>query len=410
MKSGLFRHRLAPALIASVLLHLLVAVWVWLAEPGAQPSRNPVTGGVSLVELEFIDVPPPPVPAPEAPTVVPPREATRPVRKPKPVEPVAEPPRPVEPIPSLEEGPLAGAGAQEDRPVAGAGEGEAPRKLVLVPSWLGGAPSTGAPGAEPESRGRTLRPGDPSLEPESNAETSERLTARVQDWADDGAATARAKGIGQHPYFEQARDSMEGALARTEGGDARQLGIKNPMAGILKNYTQAAEEYGKTGNPGGASPPPTPTQSERLAERFKDEPSAERLRMMVQARETLEALNNRGALLTLTLELRHARSGELLDAKLTEPSGNPQFDAFVLRVAPGALGTLTPPPEEALRGRDSLRTQWLVEGWLYTPKELLDAASALASGQLVLPLDLLLEKERMKGTRFEYRARLLKVY
>jgi hypothetical protein len=287
---------------------------------------------------------------------------------------------------------------------------DAPRKLVLVPSWPAGAASESAPTGEPAPRGRTLYPGDAALESESTEETSERLTARVQDWMDDEAAGARAGGVGKHPYFEQVRGSMEGALARTEGGEAHQLGIRNPIAGVLKSYTQAAEEYARTGNPGGASPPPTPLHSEQLAERFKDEPAARRLMMAIQGRETLEALNNRSALLTVTLELRQARSGELLDAKLTEPSGNPQFDAFVLRVVPGALGTSAPPPEEALRGRDSLRTLWQVEGWLYTPKELLDAASTLASGQLALPLDLLLDPEKLERPRFEYRARLLKVY
>jgi hypothetical protein len=254
-----------------------------------------------------------------------------------------------------------------------------------------------------------LHPGDAALEPETSGETSERLSARVQDWVDDGAAGARAGGIGKHPYFEQVRGSMEGALARTEGGDAHQLGIQNPIAGILKNYAQASEEYARTGNPGGPAPS-GPLQSERLAERTRDEPAARQMRLAVQARETLEALNNRSALLTVTLELRQARSGELLDAKLTEPSGNRKFDAFVLRVVPGALGALTPPPEEALRGRDFLRTQWQVEGWLYTPKKLLEAASSLASGQLMLPVDLLLQPASPESPRFEYRARLVKVY
>jgi hypothetical protein len=403
MKPGSLRHRLAAALIASVLLHLAVAAWLWLSEPWASPGLVPEGAGPSLVELEFTEVPPasePPPKAPAAASASASRPAPRPVHKQKPAAPVVELPSQAEPAQPLEEA----------RPGPGAGEQDTPRKLVLVPSWPGGALGMGEPTVQPESRGRTLHPGDPALEPESTAEASERLSARVQDWADDGAAGVRAGGIGKHPYFDQVRDSMEGVLASTEGGDARQLGIQNPIAGILKNYTQAAEEYGRTGNPGGAPPPPTPLQSEELAERFKDEPSARRLRLMVQARETLEALNERGALLTVTLELRQARSGELLDAKLTEPSGNARFDAFVLRVVPGALGTLTPPPDEALRGRDSLRTQWQVEGWLRTPKELIAAASSLGSGQLVLPLDLLLQPEESESPRFEYRARLLKVY
>ncbi len=288
---------------------------------------------------------------------------------------------------------------------------DAPRKLVLVPSWPGGVPGAGAPTAEPESRGRTLRPGDPALEPESSAETSERLTARVQDWMDDGAAGARARGIGQHPYFEGVRESLDGALGSAEGGEARDLGIWNPMAGVMKSYTQAAEEYGKTGNPGGAPPPQHPLHSEKVAEIFRHEPAADRLRMQIQARETLEALNNRSPLLTVTLELRLDRSGELVDAKLTDPSGNPLFDAFVLKVVPGALTSLTPPPEEALRGRDVLRTQWMVEGWLYTPQALRESLASLATGTLTLPLGLLMDPSNAAlRPRFEYRARLLKVY
>lgn len=405
MKSGPLRHRLAPALIASVLLHLVVALWLWRAESGAVPGPGlrPEAEKPSLVELEFTDVTPVAKPPPEAPAAGPastPRPAPRPVRKPKPTEPVAE--RPLDSQPTEPQ--------QEALPAPEAGEQDAPRKLVLVPSWPGGMPGTGTPVGEPESRGRTLYPGDPSLEPESTDEASERLSARVQTWADDGAAQVRAGGVGTHPYFAQVRGSLEGALAKTEGGSARQLGIKNPVAGVLKNYTKAAEEYARTGNPGGGPLPPAPTHSEQLAERFKDEPAAERLRMWVQGRETLDALNNRGALLTVILDVHQSRSGELLEAKLAEPSGNPKFDAFVLRVVPGVLGTLPPPPQEALRGRDSLRTQWQVEGWLHTSKELLALANSLASGQLTLPLDLLLEPDRPENARFEYRARLLKVY
>ncbi|WP_224371181.1 TonB C-terminal domain-containing protein [Hyalangium versicolor] len=406
MKPGPSRLRLAPALLASVLLHLAIALWLWLSEPRASERPSPVAERAqpNLVELDFTDVPlasPPPPQAPATHAPSPPRSVIRPARRQKPAEPVAERPSTAEPTPPQP--------PREERPAAGAGEGDAPRKLVLVPSWPAGVPGAGSP-AEPESRGRTLHPGDPSLEPESIAETGERLTARVQDWADDGAASARAGGIGQHPYFDAVRGSMEGALGKTEGGDARDLGIRNPMAGIVKSYTQAAEQYAKTGNPGG-TPPPVPQQSEKLAQLFGNEPAANRLRIMAQARETLDALNNRSALLTVTLEVRQARNGELLDAKLTELSGNDRFDAFVLRVVPGALGGMTPPPEMALRGRDFLRTQWQVEGWLYTPPEMMKAVSSLAAGQLSLPLDLIFQPEKvMERSRFEYRARLLKVY
>jgi hypothetical protein len=291
----------------------------------------------------------------------------------------------------------------------------APRKPLLLPSWPGGVPGPGALAVSPPAGGRTLRPGDPALAPESPAETSERLNARVQDWMDDESAASRARGVGRHPYFEQMVDSLEGALAGAEGGKPRQLGVRNPVAGLVKNYTAAAEQYGRTGDPGGAPPPLAPLQSEQLAARFGNETDAHvlQMRMMAQARETLGALEGRGALLTLTLELRQAKSGALLDAKLLESSGNPLFDAFVLRVAPGALGALTPPPDEALRGRALLRTWWHVEGWLRTPKELREALASLAAGQLPLPVGLLLPRPAGRPSLepdFEYRARLLKVY
>jgi hypothetical protein len=212
------------------------------------------------------------------------------------------------------------------------------------------------------------------------------------------------------PHPSKAR-----APATAEASKPRQLGVRDPVAGLVKNYTAAAEQYGRTGDPGGAPPPLAPLQSEQRAARFGNETDAHvlQMRMMAQARETLDALEGRGALLTLTLELRQAKSGALLDAKLLESSGNPLFDAFVLRVAPGALGALTPPPDEALRGRALLRTWWHVEGWLRTPKELREALASLAAGQLPLPVGLLLPRPAGRPSLepdFEYRARLLKVY
>ncbi|PTL81839.1 hypothetical protein DAT35_23195 [Vitiosangium sp. GDMCC 1.1324] len=184
----------------------------------------------------------------------------------------------------------------------------------------------------------------------------------------------------------------------------------------MKNYTEAAEEYGRTGSPGYAPPSRTPLHSEQLAERFRNEPDAVRKMLgPAQAVETLHALESRSALLTVKLELRHARSGKLLGARLEQGSGNSLFDAFVLKVVPASLGELAPPPPEVIRDKEELKTRWLVEGWHHPPKKLTEGLmSSLASGQLMLSpellLDLVTESKDSEQPGFEYRARLLGVY
>lgn len=401
------RDRLALPLAVSVLLHLLLGVWLWrdVTPVSSAPSSTPARPAPLVVEIlearpSTVAVPKPPAtkepqrtrtaPRTERRHVAPPAAAGSPPRE----EPVKHPPEP---------------------PSTGTAEADAPRAPVLVPSWVGTPSSSGSLAVAPDSHGRTLRPGDPELQPESAREQSERLTARVQSWADDDMAEGRAQGIGGHPYLEGVRDSLQGALARTDGGTPEQLGIHNPLAGLVKNYTEAAEEYGRTGGPGYAAPSRTPLQSEQLAERFKNEPDAVR-RMIgpAQAVETLQALEGRGALLTVKIELRHARSGALLGARLEQSSGNRLFDAFVLKVVPAAVGELAPPPPEVIRDKAELRTRWLVEGWHHPPRKLTEAlVSSLASGQLMLPmlsLDQLTGAEDSDQPGFEYRARIIGVY
>jgi hypothetical protein len=130
-----------------------------------------------------------------------------------------------------------------------------------------------------------------------------------------------------------------------------------------------------------------------------------------QALETLDALESRGALLTVQLELRHSSTGALLGSRITESSGNPLFDAFVLKVVPASLGELKPPPPEVLRNKGELKTWWLVEGWHHPPKGLSQSiASSIISGQLaLLPLELLSSSQEEEA-EFEYRVRLSKLY
>ncbi|WNG50956.1 hypothetical protein F0U60_47625 [Archangium minus] len=409
MSARTSRDRLSLPLLVSVLLHLLLGVWLWLEVESAPPasSLTRVAPEPLSVEWEFIEARPSVVEVPKPP----PAKGTRRIRSAT----RAERPREAQPPVAKSPEPEAPVKGPSDSPPAGTAEADVPRAPVLVPSWMQAPPSAGSLAVAPASRGRTLRPGDPELRPESKEEESERLTARVQNWMDDDMAEERVRGIGGHPYLEEARDSLEGALARTDGGTPEQLGIHNPIAGLLKNYTDAAEEYGRTGGPGYAPPSRTPLHSEKLSERFRDDPlAAQKMIGPAQALETLQALESRGALLTVQLELRHARSGALLGARLEQGSGNRLFDAFVLKVVPAALGELKPPPPEVIRDKAELKTRWLVEGWQHPPKKLTQAiASSLVSGQLMLPLiplEQLMEPEDSEQSSFEYRARLIGVY
>lgn len=408
MSTPASRNRFLRPLLLSVLLHLLLGIWLWSTEPSLPPARPMPTESLA-VEVEVREAPasvlgaPPTLPETRPP---PTRSVPRAEHRQKKAGPVVakSPPLPPEPMARPPESPAAETADATDVT-------DVPHAPILVPSWMQTPAATDSLAVAPGPRGRTLRPGDPQLRPESNEETSERLTAQAQNWVDDDMAGVRAQGIGGHPYLGEMRDSLEGALGHTAGGKPKELGIDNPIAGLLKNYTEAAEQYGQTGSPGITPPSRTPLHSEQLAARFRDDSPGRKMIASAQAIETLDALESRGALLTVRLELRHAPTGALVGSRLTESSGNHLFDAFVLEVVPASLGTLKPPPPEVMRDKEELKTLWLVEGWHHAPKGLSrSVASSLASGQLMLlPLGLL-SAAQGEEAGFEYRVRLSKLY
>ena len=227
---------------------------------------------------------------------------------------------------------------------------------------------------------------------------------------DDTLAEARAQTGLPHPYFVGLRDALEGALGQSDGGSPRQLGITSPLQALAKSYSKAVEQYAKTGNPGLPPPGESPTQSERLQERWGSEPDALLLRAQVQAAETQESLEHRGPLLALKLELLQGREGQLLRAAVVESSGNNLFDAFVLRVGPEALGRLAAPPLDAYRG-ETLRSVWEVNGWLRQSNSAgRTLAHSLAPSLMGVSTGPLVDGLSAGKMRFEYRARLLRVY
>jgi hypothetical protein len=242
----------------------------------------------------------------------------------------------------------------------------------------------------------------------ARGEEERRVAARVQGWAEDTLAEARVEGGLVDPYFHGLEAALEEELATAPGGRPTELGVRDGNAGLKKSYKASASEYARTGNPGLGPPGAAPQPSERLRERFGAEPSALPMIAAAQAKETAAALAQRTPLFALKLELRQEPSGALLDVKLVESSGSGAFDAFVLRVTPQALRRAPTPVAQ----NKPLRSLWQVEGWMRRPETALERAASvpLIAGMPLKPfLDPLLSPSAEEA-RFEYRARLLRVY
>ncbi|HET9450501.1 MAG TPA: hypothetical protein VFO83_06445 [Aggregicoccus sp.] len=381
-------RRIPVALGVSLLLHALLLLLLWRAEPppsarSAGPDRAPLV-------FEVIERAAPP-PAPSLPPAPP--LATR--KRPPALPGTARPPTP-EPAREPAPPPMA---LESDVP-------RAPRPLELRPR-LGWSP---AEGSLPPSRGRTLRPGDPSLSAEVQREQERaRVQGRLEAFGDEALSQARARGGAPHPYLVEVREALQQGLKDSGPRNPEALGFGKGMQPLLQQYTQnyraAAEEYGRTGSPGLAEPS-APTQSEKLRELL---PEAEYSRALAQASETREAVLNRAPLLALSLELTQGRDGALLNAAIVESSGNRLFDSLVLQVAPSALGTAGPPPADAFR-REHLRSLWRVEGRLELSPTARSALTSLLPGVYGIPTAELLSHLRGEQPQLSYGARLLRYY
>lgn len=256
--------------------------------------------------------------------------------------------------------------------------------------------------------GRTLYPGDAEFSEEvRRAEEEFRVGQRVDRWAQDGAAEARAQ-FGGHPYLGAVGDALRSGFGSEEGATPAALGSPGMMEKMAQRWLGAAEQYAKTGNPNLAPPGIASRQSERARELFGNEPGANELRALIQATETMEDLRTGVPLLSLTLELQQGSDGGLMSQKILESSGSGPFDEFVLRVVPEAIAAAGPPPADVLRGRDRLRSVWRIEGWPGAGK---GALSYLPEpGAYGIPLEVV-KKQIMGDHRpFDFRARVLRVY
>lgn len=409
------RQRLLTALVFSLLVHGLIALWVWQTPRPVRLSR--VAPPEAPLQVEIVQLPPRSKPAPEP--------------KPAPPEPIAKAPTPAPPAlkaPERPEQPVAEAPppsgesdattpSADDAPVAAA-----PGPLELLPrdSVLGIPSEEGAP------TGRTIRPDDPELsEWAQRAEEEFRVQGRLNTWTEDTGAELRAQRGLPHPYFTEARDAMRAGLDSADGGTPAALGAPNAVQHMFNQYRSAAEQYARTGNPGVLKPGLSPHQVEKQSEVFGKEThltvcdddgscSSQRMipwaQLMTQSAQTLQELAHAKAMLSVTLELRQDPSGAVRSQKLVQGSSNSKFDAFVLRVVPTALAEIGPVPADALRGREELRSVWLIEGWPRLPKELERAMTMFGAPSVQgIPADVILLQEAQQQ-QFRFRAKLLRAY
>lgn len=395
------RRHLTWALLISLAVHfLLLLVLLWSRGKPSPAARQEVVPSEPVV-VALVQLPPEPTQQPSPPPSSKPGTRSR-AR-------TSERARAAE---HHEPAPVAEEAAPEPTT-------DLPKRLSLVPEHL-------APGLEPTepapTRGQTLYPDDPSLSEWARSEEEAfRVKGRVDDWAREIGAEARARGGVAHPYLGRVGEALREGLGGTDGGTPNALGAPNAAQALFNQYRGAAEKYAQTGNPGVSTPGLAPRQTEKQREFFGDEnwvhdpetgQAVQTLpwtQMFTQSAETLQDLAHSGALLSLTLELRQKPDGAVVSQQLLERSKSSAFDAFVVRVVPQALASLGPVPEEVLRGNPELRTVWQIEGWPRLPPKLEQAMLLFGAPALMgVPLDALLTGSG--DQQFRFRARLLKAY
>ena len=292
----------------------------------------------------------------------------------------------------------------EDAPRAPPSASDAPRAdpvATLVPSQVSLSPG-GTIVLEP-SRGETLHPDDPRFNPTVIAAAEkQRVTARVQGWAEDELAEARAQNGLPHPYFMSMREKARAGLDKR----AREAGLRASPAlaarALSDRFQGAAEAYGKGGNPNLGPPGQAPRLSEKITQ-----PDQQALKGLAQATETFNDLSHGKPLLTLTLEFRQSKTHQT-KTTILKASIDPAFDAFVLEAWPLSIASAGPPPPEAFHA-DELRSIWEIEGWPgSTP---LDRTMTYLpeAGVMGVPLSRLIPAAT-QGISYEFRAKLLRVY
>lgn len=384
----LSRSSMRLGVAASLLLHLVFGAWMVI-----NAARAPVAPPPQPGEIWFEEPEPEPPPAPTPPEAKKDDPAPA-VKKTLPKTAVRET---TKKPPTGSDAPTAAAPPSSDMPRA-----DAPRALTLTPT-LPTLSERGTIAVEP-SRGETIHPDDPRFDKDVIAAKEKQLVkARVDGWAEDQLADARAQNGLPHPYLMALRDAGKTGLTKL----AKERGVRasGELAGkiLAQRYSSAVESYGKGGDPKLGAPGQAPRLSEKLAQH----PEQQAMRALAQATEMWSDLTHNKPLLTLTLEFRQSKTTES-KTTIIKASVDPSFDQFVLEAWPLSIAKAGAPPDDAYRTSE-LRSVWEIEGWPgQTP---LDKTMTYLpeSGLMGVPLTKLIPGAT-QGFGYEFRAKLLRVY
>ncbi|WP_375754440.1 ferrichrome ABC transporter substrate-binding protein [Corallococcus exercitus] len=356
------RSQLLLLLGVSVLLHVALLVALSRSPSGRVRPHEPPR----VIELEVVtrDARPAP-PEPEAKPRPPRSPAHPPEREPSPrARAKDEAPAPLaEREPSTrakDEAPAEApspTGSAAPAPLAEAPERASPpvRDVPLQlepPGLLGGGLLKGPP-----STGRTLR-NVPGSEPDPKAlaaREAEEARQRVDGWAKDATASARASGA-TPPYFAKLRQGFAERLVNPPPPN------KQVVLGRLKReQLEAIERFGRTGTP--FAPQERDIRGE-TSDRLRAAVEAGRAANMYMTDVTAPILA-----LVAIVEVRQARDGSLIDLQVLEGSGDPKFDTWAVAHLRDALASAEAPTDGGVGIReDGMRTRWRLEEYLGNPR------------------------------------------
>jgi len=342
------RSRSAFALALSVALHALLLALALRRPPVRPAPLAPRPLAIQIVEL--------PSKAKSVPAGKP-TERTRSNRAPSAGSVAA-------PVASTHAAPAAG----------GARSPDAPHAASLTPALRALDARLGTL-AEGGGGGHTLH-NDPREFPDAEAvraETEARVQGRVQGMLQDDLADLRVADGAVDGYFHDLKDALEKSVAHPPpffSGNGLAVALKP----LLSSWQQRAAEYGASGNPYASAGATSGASPNERASRAMDDAAA--------FRERLES-----AQLLAVVELRQAADGRLQGLLLLQPSGNKEFDRYVMASAPQALDLLAAPPDAGagIHG-DGMRTQWAFEGKVVMRRKVKDLDSSYLAN---LPLALL---------------------
>ncbi|MCY1017055.1 ferrichrome ABC transporter substrate-binding protein [Pyxidicoccus sp. MSG2] len=361
------RSRLGLTLLLSVLLHAAL-LFALSRVPSARLPEQPST---QVVELEVLHTPPKTT-APAAPgaAVRPPGRVTAPPRH------QAERPSPSEsgtPEPQVATSPPESGASRQDTPSeAKTGQDDATAKAeppksdapyapaeeraerpILVPGHLLGEGLTG----KPPSTGRTLRNTGEVPDPKVIArQQAEEAREKVDGWAKDSLASARAESGAPSPYFAKLQKDFSKELVNPPPPDLKVLASR-----MKREQVEAIERFGKTGSPYAPK-----ERDHRLEQRNRFQAAVEAGRaanmFMVDVTEPILAL-------AAVVEVRQARDGKVLDLQVIEGSGDPKFDEWAVSQLREALAQADAPSDGGVGIHDDgMRSRWRLKEFLGNPR------------------------------------------